>query len=91
MELPRTLKRIEYSAFEDCRNLKGILLPERLEFIGKRVFFNARLASVSIPKSVVEIASGAFYGARLRRVAFEPWSRLGRVGDSAFGGNELLN
>ena len=35
IELPSTLKRIEYNAFESCKNLKSIKLPEMLEYIGK--------------------------------------------------------
>ena len=61
MELPKTLKRIEYRAFKDCENLNDILLPEGLEFIGKEAFFNARLVNVLIPNSVAEIADRAFY------------------------------
>lgn len=38
VELPATLKRIEYSAFEGCKALKSITLPEGLEFIGKMCF-----------------------------------------------------
>ena len=38
VELPSTLKRIEYSAFEECKNLKSINLPEKLEHIEKRCF-----------------------------------------------------
>lgn len=38
VELPSTLKRIEYSAFENCKNLKIIDLPEGLEHIGERCF-----------------------------------------------------
>lgn len=38
IELPSTLKRIEYSAFEDCKNLKSIGLPEMLEYIGEQCF-----------------------------------------------------
>ena len=84
------MKIIEYRTFKGCRNLKDILLPERLEFIGEEAFFNARLASVSIPRNVAEIADCAFYENRLRRVTFEAGSRLGSVGDKAFGGNDLL-
>ena len=36
--LPSTLKRIEYSVFSDCRNLKNINLPETIEYIGKCCF-----------------------------------------------------
>ena len=38
VELPSTLKRIEYSVFDDCKSLRSIHLPERLEHIGKRCF-----------------------------------------------------
>ena len=48
--LPKTLERIEYSAFEDCVNLEDILLPEGLEFIGERAFFNTKFAGVTIRK-----------------------------------------
>ena len=50
MELPKTLKRIEYSAFKDCGNLKDILLPDGLEFIGEKAFFNTKFADVTVPK-----------------------------------------
>lgn len=35
VELPSTLKRIEYNAFEDCKNLKSINLPEMVEYVGE--------------------------------------------------------
>ena len=38
VELPVTLKRIEYSAFENCASLKNIVLPRKLEYVGKRCF-----------------------------------------------------
>ena len=38
IELPSTLKRIEYSVFEGCKSLRSIHLPDRLEFIGQRCF-----------------------------------------------------
>ena len=38
VELPSTLRRIEYCAFEKCRNLKSIRLPEKIEYIGKHCF-----------------------------------------------------
>ena len=33
--LPSTLKKIEYSAFSGCRNLRDVLLPEGFETIGR--------------------------------------------------------
>ena len=41
--LPPTLKRIEYSAFEDCKNLRNISLPDGLECVGKRCFWGNAL------------------------------------------------
>ena len=38
VDLPRTLKRVEYSAFAGCKGLKLILLPENLEYLGKWCF-----------------------------------------------------
>ena len=66
VELPKTLKRIEYRAFNGCRNLKDILLPEGLEFIGKEAFYKSKLAGVSIPASILKIEDRAFYKAELR-------------------------
>lgn len=34
VELPQTLKRIEYSAFMNCKYLKNIKLPNSLKYIG---------------------------------------------------------
>ena len=41
VRLPATLKRIEYSAFEGCKKLRELALPDGLEFIGKRCFYES--------------------------------------------------
>ena len=38
VKLPSTLRRIEYGAFENCKSLKSICLPDELEYIGKYCF-----------------------------------------------------
>lgn len=58
--LPHTLKRIEYCAFLGCKNLKGIILPERLEYIGDRCFEESALASLCCPPSLKVIDDQAF-------------------------------
>ena len=63
-ELPATLKRIEYSAFKNCKSLKSIWLPERLEYIGKWCFYEGALESVVLPPSLKLIDDGAFYECR---------------------------
>ena len=44
--LPSTLKRIEYSTFRRCEHLKGIRLPEQLEYIGKQCFEESGLVEI---------------------------------------------
>ena len=41
VHLPSTLKRIEYSAFKGCTDLKELTLPEGLEYIGKQCFYGS--------------------------------------------------
>lgn len=60
IELPTTLKRIEYSAFQDCKNLKNIRLPDKLEYIGKRCFCGSGLKDVVLPTSLRTVAQSAF-------------------------------
>ena len=38
IELSSTLKRIEYSVFKNCKNLKNLKLPGALEYIGEQCF-----------------------------------------------------
>ena len=58
--LPSTLKKIEYSAFEECKNLKNIRLPDRLECIGKWCFHETRLLTIRVPKKGVEAVPNSF-------------------------------
>lgn len=60
VDLPSTLKKIEYNTFRGCKNLKSILLPEGLECIRKWCFYESALESVEFPPSLRVVAQGAF-------------------------------
>lgn len=89
IELPSTLKGIEYGAFYDCKNLKNVKLPDSLERIGQQCFYGSSLENIVLPASVEEIGEKAFYDSKLREVVFGSGSRLKTVGDYAFGENQL--
>ena len=60
VDLPQTLKKIAYNAFRNCTDLKNILLPERLEQIGRECFSGSGLKKLVLPLSVREVCAGAF-------------------------------
>lgn len=88
VRLPSTLKRIESDAFANCRNLRSVQLPERLEMIGDKSFYGCGLTEVVFPASVERIGERAFYGNKIRKVTFGSDSRLITVEGRAFGGND---
>ena len=55
-----TLRRIEYSAFKDCKNLKNIEFPDALEYIGRHSFLETGLENVEFPASLRTVAQEAF-------------------------------
>ena len=62
VRLPSTLKRIEYYAFQNCKNLKKIVLPDKLEYVGQYCFWGSELQKVWIPKAEMEVGEEAFGG-----------------------------
>lgn len=60
VSLPSTLRRIEYSAFEDCKNLKSIELPDALEYVGMLSFCRSGLESVVLPTALKTVQCKAF-------------------------------
>ena len=49
-------------AFQDCRNLASVQIPDSVTALGSSVFMNCKvLSSVSLPDSVTSIGSRAFY------------------------------
>lgn len=60
IRLPSTLKRIERRAFMGCESLKGVLLPEGLEYIGRRCFYSSCLEEIALPSSIKMVGFKAF-------------------------------
>lgn len=63
------MKRIEYSAFCGCKELRSVVLPGKLEHIGKFCFYKSCLGEIVLPPSVKTIGVCAFQDcAQLRHV-----------------------
>ena len=53
VELPDTLRTLEYSAFDSCPNLKEIIIPEGITYLDADLFFNCdHLKYVVLPASI---------------------------------------
>ena len=57
-EFPK--KTIPTSAFTNCPNLVGVLLPSTLVEIGKEAFKNTKLSSIKFPRKLATIGNGSF-------------------------------
>lgn len=58
--IPETVTEISGSAFKNCKNLKQIDLPSKLEIIGTMSFESSGIKSIALPESVKEIGRLAF-------------------------------
>ena len=62
--IPKSVTKIEDSAFEDCKNLKEVVFEEgsKLEEIGCNCFQDCRLEKITLPKAFNKISDNAFSG-----------------------------
>ena len=60
MRLPSTLKRIEYYAFQNCRELKRIAFPDGFEYVGRYCFWGSGLQEARTPSAGLRAAPDAF-------------------------------
>ena len=59
--LPSTVVAVKDNAFADCRQLKEVVLDEKLNFIGRQAFMNTvSLSKINIPDEVEYIGSKCF-------------------------------
>ena len=71
VKLPSTLRRIESITFCYCEHLKGVMLPESLEYIGRWCFGMSGLESVALPPRLKKLEPKTFQNCHeLRHVEF---------------------
>jgi len=81
---------IGYLAFEYCRNLKSVTIPDGVVSIGSVAFSICQsLESITIPNSVTTIESGAFQGCKALTSITIP-EGVTNIGGSAFSSVENL-
>lgn len=54
VELQSTLRRIERSTFQRCPNLKNVVLPGKLEYIGTKCFYDSKIEYITLPGTLRE-------------------------------------
>jgi len=81
---------VDYEAFKDCRQLKELVLNERLQKIGGFAFYNCQsLESITLPSTVTEIGDEAFRDCyNLREVVMK--EGLQKIGRFSFHACSLL-
>ncbi len=85
--LPKSIVKIDDSAFEGCSNLAEVVFPtyEAGEFVyltelGSRAFYGTALVNVTVPAYVVEVGDYAFAAtAKLSELVFEKGSNISVV------------
>ena len=82
ISLSPTLKYIGNDAFNECKGLKKIQLPEDLQTIGDRAFYHTPLDSIVIPEGVQSLGKSAFSYSILKYVSLP--TGLKNISDECF-------
>ena len=61
IRLPSTLKRIEIGTFKLCKNLKNVIIPSGVEFIGDWCFYGSGIEEITLPSTLEGTCGGVFY------------------------------
>ena len=64
VELPTTLKMLEYGAFQNCQSLTIVALPEKLEYIGEGCFKESGIQKITLNRRLKKIGQAAFCGCK---------------------------
>lgn len=85
VQLPKNVKKIGISAFQELPLLHQITLPKYLEKIDKFAFYKAGLKEIIIPANIERIEESTFDQCRnLKNIIFAEGSKLKYIGLTAF-------
>jgi len=85
--LGANIKRINPSAFENCKKLTKITMGSKITYIGKNAFKSCTsLKRISIPAKVTTIGKNAFYGCKRLKTISMTAGKLKSIGKNAFKG-----
>lgn len=89
VKLPANITQLEnYSSFANCKMLKSVILPEKLEEIRANLFKGcSALTTLVIPNTVTKIGKNAFYESGLTQITLS--ENLTTIEAMAFSGSEL--
>ncbi len=81
--IPSTVNRIEDWSFHNCSNLTGVVIPNKVTYIGDGAFRYNNLSSLTIPNGVTYIGSEAFGWSYMLTSVYIP-SNVSSIGTGAF-------
>lgn len=83
VRIPDSVRYIDSGAFENCKNLRGVILPQNLIFLGSSAFRETGLRELKFPQALIRIESMCFYGCKnLKHIALN--EEIEYIGNSSF-------
>lgn len=85
---PETLRTLMYEAFSSCPISDGLILPQKVAYIGVRAFDYLEADEITLPDSLKDIDSEAFRYSKISKINFP--DSLKTIGNYAFNNCQQL-